>query len=75
MMLLRLSPEGVKKLLDGYEKYVEDIKSSAVSMAWYMRGGISYGDILNMSVPERESVRKLIDENLETTKKTQMPFF
>jgi hypothetical protein len=75
MTLLRLSPEGVKKLLEGYEKYVEDLKSSAVSMAWYMRGGISYTDILNMSTSERSSVSKLIEENLETTKKTQMPFF
>ena len=44
-------------------------------MAWYMRGGVSYTDILNMSEQEREAVNKLIEDNLETTKKTQMPFF
>ena len=40
-----------------------------------MRGGASYEDILNMSISERESIEKIIEDNLETTKKTQLPFF
>lgn len=44
-------------------------------MAWYMRGGISYTDILNLSIIERAAINKLIEDNLETTKKSNMPFF
>ena len=44
-------------------------------MAWYMRGSISYTDILNMSINERKAINKLIDDNLETTKKSGLPFF
>lgn len=51
------------------------IKNNAMRYAWYMRGGISYGDILNMSSFERENLGKLIEENLETTKKSGLPFF
>jgi len=40
-----------------------------------MRGGVSYEDVLNMSSDERMAINKLIEENLETTKKTQLPFF
>ncbi len=40
-----------------------------------MRGGVSYEDVLNMSSDERVAINKLIEENLDTTKKTQMPFF
>jgi hypothetical protein len=40
-----------------------------------MRGGVTYEDILNMSPAERESIAKIVEDNLETTKKTQMPFF
>ena len=40
-----------------------------------MRGGVSYEDVLNMCESEREAISQIIDENLETTKKTQMPFF
>ena len=44
-------------------------------MAWYMRGGASYTDILNMSTEERAEISRLIEEHLEITKKSQMPFF
>lgn len=40
-----------------------------------MRGGVSYEDILNMSDTERSAIAAIIDDNLETTKKSQMPFF
>ena len=40
-----------------------------------MRGGVSYEDVLNMSAEERKHISKLIEENLETTKKSGMPFF
>ncbi len=40
-----------------------------------MRGGISYTDILNLSITERTAINKLIEDNLETTKKSNMPFF
>lgn len=75
MTLLRLDPEGIQKLLENYEKIVDQIKKSAMSMAWYMRGGATYEDILNMSTTEREHLKELIDSNLETTKKSGLPFF
>lgn len=40
-----------------------------------MRGGVEYNDILNMCAFERESITKLIEANLETTKKTGLNFF
>ena len=44
-------------------------------MAWFMRGGVNYVDILNMSTDERKAINKIIEENLETTKTSRMPFF
>lgn len=57
------------------ERECADIKNSALTMSWHMRGGASYTDILNMSLEERKQIGKLIEEHLETTKKTQLPFF
>jgi hypothetical protein len=51
------------------------IKQSAIRMAWYMRGGASYEDVLNMSTEERNTITKLIEDNLDTTKKSGLPFF
>lgn len=74
-MLLRAGPEEVKKLIERYEKEVEDIKKNALQLSWYLRGGASYVDILNMSMSERKAINEIIESNLDTTKKTQMPFF
>lgn len=74
-MLLSLPPERLKKLIDGYENEVNDIKKNALQMAWYMRGSVSYEDVLNMSTLERKQINGIIEQNLETTKKTQLPFF
>jgi hypothetical protein len=75
MRLLRLGPEGVQKLIDRMDKECEEIKKQALSFSWYMRGGASYEDVLNMSTMERKAINDLIKEHLETTKKSQMPFF
>lgn len=40
-----------------------------------MRGGITYDQIMNLSVRERDLIGKIIEDNLETTNKTRMPFF
>jgi len=40
-----------------------------------MRGGVSLEEAYEMGPEDREIVRKVIDENLETTKKTNLPFF
>ncbi len=40
-----------------------------------MRGGISYTDVLNLSIEERKAISKIIEDNLETTKNSQLPFF
>ena len=51
------------------------IKKNALSMSWYMRGGVSYEDILNMSQWERKDMWSIVEDHMETTKKTQLPFF
>ena len=75
MKLLKSSPEDIKKLFDQYEEDIAGLKKAALTMAWHMRGGATYEDILNMSLPEREEIGRLIDEHLEITKKSQMPYF
>lgn len=40
-----------------------------------MRGGVNYTDVLNMSIDERNMITKIATDNMETTKKTGLPFF
>ena len=57
------------------EKDCGTIRDEALKMCWYMRGGLTYVEAMNLSHGEREIIGRLITENLETTKKSGMPFF
>jgi hypothetical protein len=56
------------------DKEAKAIKKDVLKLCWYMRG-LSYAEVMNMSWEEREIVGEIIKENLETTKKTGLPFF
>lgn len=44
-------------------------------MTWYMRGGVSYDEIMMMSKTERDIINTIIKDNIDTTSKTKLPFF
>ncbi len=44
-------------------------------MSWFMRGGITYEHALNLSQEERKIISSIIKDNMETTKKSGLPFF
>jgi hypothetical protein len=62
-------------MVDQMDKEANDVRQEAIKVAWYMRGGISYEQALQLSMSERTAISGLIKENLETTKKTGLPFF
>ena len=62
-------------MVDAMEKEANNIKAQCLKMSWYLRGGGTYEDVLNMSYKERTIINELIKENMETTKKSKLPFF
>ena len=62
-------------MVDQMEKECNDIRQEAIRMTWYMRGGINYEQALQLSLAERKIISELIKENLDTTKKSGLPFF
>jgi len=56
------------------DKEARAIKKDALKLCWYMRG-LSYSEAMNLSWEEREIIGEIVKENLETTKKTGLPFF
>lgn len=57
------------------EKEADAIRNDSLKLSWYMRGGVSYDRALMLSTREREMISNLIKENMETTKKSGLPFF
>ncbi len=51
------------------------IRQEALQLSWYMRGGLTYDQALQLSVTERNLINELVKGNLETTKKSGLPFF
>jgi hypothetical protein len=62
-------------MVDDMDKETTDIKTEALRMCWYMRGGLSYDQAMLLGVSERKIISQLINDNMETTKKTGLNFF
>jgi len=62
-------------MVDDMEKECNKIRQEAFQLSWYMRGGLSYEHALQLSASERVLINQLIKDNLETTKKSGLPFF
>ena len=72
---MALSQEEIVKFLDDFEKDSKAIKDEALRMCWHMRGSLSYDDAMLLCYQDKEIISKIIKDNLETTKKTRLPFF
>lgn len=65
----------IQKQIDSMDQEAKQIKTEVLKLCWYMRGGVTYNEAMNMSNSEREAISNIIKENLETTKKSGLPFF
>ena len=72
---MSLSNEEIVALLDQMEKETKAIKDDILRLCWYMRGSLSYSEGMLLSRTDQEIINKIIKDNLETTKKSNLPFF
>jgi hypothetical protein len=72
---LTLSNDEIVALLDSYDRETKALRKDALKLSWHMRGGISYDDAMSLSTTERELISKIVEDNLEVTKKTGLPYF
>jgi hypothetical protein len=62
-------------MIAGMEQEADRVRTETMKMCWYMRGGVTYSEAMNMSSKERDIINSIIKDNLETTKKSGLPFF
>lgn len=70
-----MSIEDMVAYFDQLERQSKALREEALRLCWYMRGGLSYDDAMMLSQSEREIISKIVKDNLETAKKSGMPFF
>lgn len=70
-----VDPQEIMMFIEQYDRDTKAIKEELLRMCWYMRGSITYEDAVFLSDQERKIISSIIDGNLETTKKSGLPFF
>ena len=72
---MTLDNDGIIKLLNNYERESKALREEVLRLCWWMRGGLTYDEAYMLSPDEREIIGKIIESNMETTKKSGLPFF
>ena len=70
-----MSESDMLEYFDTLDKQSKALKEEILKLCWYMRGSLSYDEGMSLSQEDRSLMSKLIKHNLETTKKSGMPFF
>ena len=69
--LLNIADSEIQDYFETLDKQSKVIRQEAAKMGWFMRGGATYLDILEMSPNERAAIVSTINDNLETSKKSK----
>ena len=72
---MTLSNAEIVKKLEGMDQEAKTIKKRIFEMCWYMRGGITLNEMMQLGVSDMPIMTDVVEGNLETTKKTGLPFF
>ena len=70
-----MSVDDMVAYFDQLERQSKALREEALRLCWYMRGGISFDDAMSLSYTDKQTIGEIINDNLETSKKTGMPFF
>jgi hypothetical protein len=62
-------------MIDNMDKETHNIRLDVLKLCWYMRGGVTYEEAMQMSREERDIISEIVKENLDTTKRSGLPFF
>jgi hypothetical protein len=72
---LSLSLPEIEQIVKEMEEDSKALKKELFKMAWYMRGSLSIEEAYMLDISDRIAIGEIIQENLETTKETKLPFF
>lgn len=66
-------PEEIQVLLNQYESESKALTKQVVEICWYMRGSVTWDQAWNLSPNQRKVIYDLINDNIDRTKKANMP--
>ena len=72
--LISASESDILDIIKTMSEETKTLTNDLLKMIWFMRGSISYSEAYSLTTYERQCISKIIEENLDITKKTGMPF-
>ncbi len=70
---MRASNSEIEDFVNFLENETKNIKDEIFRISWYMRGGVNSQDLFHIySYEDRLIMNKIIEENIEATKKSGM---
>ena len=75
MRLLTMTMEEIHKEVKKLEDESKALKKELYKLAWFMRGALTFEQAYLLDVADRDIIGEIVQENLETTKESQLPFF
>ena len=64
----------ILELAEKLDTEIKQLKHTIYKICWYMRGGVSSSDLLDdTDFNDLEILQRIIEENIESAKKTGMP--
>jgi hypothetical protein len=72
---LHLPLEEIEQEVKRLDNEAKALRKNIYKLAWFMRGALSVEQAFAMDIGDREIVSEIINENLETTKESGLPFF
>jgi hypothetical protein len=72
---LNLDLPEIEQIVKEMDEDSKALRKELFKMAWYMRGSLSIEEAFMLDIESRMAIAEIIQENLETTKETKLPFF
>lgn len=72
---MSLTNDEIRELLGEMENEAKAMRDDILRICWYMRGSLSYSDAMLLCRTDQEIINNIIKDNMETTKKSGLPFF
>lgn len=70
-----MTMDEIQAEVNNMEKESKALKKELYKMAWFMRGSLSFQEVFQLDLNDREAITEIIKENLETTKSSGLSFF
>lgn len=75
MTLRRRNSNNIRRMFQRFGREVEGLIDTAISLSWFMRGGLQYHDAYDLTPIERERMHSFITERLEKEFKKMNPVY